>query len=157
GQALLKLGRFAEAREATHRCLDLLPPNDPSRQLVTRQFQQCEQLLALDQKLPVLLEGTETPASDAERLALAHFCQQPFKKRSAASARFYAEAFAHDAKLAADLQQQHRYNAACAAALAGCGQGEDARALPDKVALRLRRQALDWLKADLAVYAKLAE
>jgi hypothetical protein len=43
------------------------------------------------------------------------------------------------------------------AAPAGCGQGEDARALPDKVALGLRRQARDWLKADLAAYAKLAQ
>jgi serine/threonine-protein kinase len=117
---------------------------------------QCERLLQVDGRLPAILAGTDTPADDAERLALAQLCQQPFKKRYAAAARFYADAFAHDAKLADDLQQQHRYNAACAAALAGCGQGEDARELPDKAALGLRRQALDWLRADLAVYAKLA-
>src|SRR5262249_31381228 len=37
----------------------------------------------------------------------------------------------------------------CAAALAGCGQGEDARSLEDKERARLRQQALDWLRADL--------
>jgi Flp pilus assembly protein TadD len=156
GLTLLQFGRFTEAREATRRCLDLLPPNDPLRQQVTRQLQRCEQFLALDRKLPAILKGTEAPADDAERLALADLCQQPFQKRYAASARLFAEAFAHDAKLADDLQRQHRYDAACAAAQAGCGQGEDARALPDEVALGLRRQALDWLKADLAAYAKLA-
>jgi hypothetical protein len=154
---LLQLGRFTEAREATRRCLDLLQRNDPLRQPVTRLLQQCEQSLALDQKLAAILAGTATPAGDAERLALARLCQQPFKKRYAASARFFAEAFAHDARLADDVQQQHRYNAARAAVLASCGQGEGARALPDKVAGGLRRQALDWLKADLAAHAKLAE
>jgi serine/threonine-protein kinase len=157
GLTLLQLGRFTEAREATRRCLDLLPPSDPKRQLATRLLQQCEQFLALDRKLAAILEGTAAPANDAERIGLAELCQQPFRKRFATSARFYGEAFAHGAKLADDMEQQHRYNAACAAALAGCGQGEDARALPDKVALGLRRQALDWLKADLAAYAKLAE
>src|SRR5262249_17495242 len=154
GLTLLQRGRFAEARKATRRCLDLLPPNDPFRQPVNRQLQQCEQLLALDQKFAAFLEGTQKPA---ESLALAHLCRQPFKKRYAASVRFYAEAFDHNPKLAEDLQKQHRYNAACAAALAGCGQGEDARAMTGAVAFQLRRRALDWLKADLAAYAKLAE
>jgi serine/threonine-protein kinase len=125
----------------------------PSEQWV----RQCDRLVQLEGRLPAILEGTDTPATDAERLALAELCQQPFKKHYAVAARFYAEVFAHDAKLADDLRQQHRYKAACATALAGCGQGEDARALPDKVALGLRRQALGWLRADLALYAKLAE
>jgi serine/threonine-protein kinase len=156
GQALLQHGRFAEAREATRHALDLLQASHPLRQFATRQLQQCEQSLALDQKLPAILEGTEVPANDAERLALARLCQQPFKKRYAAAARFYAEALAHDARVAGDLRQRRRYNAACAAALAGCGQGEDARALPDKDTFGLRRQALGWLRADLAAYAQLA-
>ena len=43
-----------------------------------------------------------------------------------AAARFYEEAFAAQPKLADDLGAAHRYNAACAAALAGCGQSKDA-------------------------------
>src|SRR5262249_42782764 len=137
-------------------CLDLMPTDDPLRQPVTELLQQCERYPALDRKLAAVLAGTEAPADDAQRIALAELCQQPFKKRYASAARFYAEAFAHDAKLANDLQAQHRYNAACAAALAGCGQGKDAGALPDKERLGLRRQALAWLKDDLAAYAQLA-
>src|SRR5215472_4056243 len=49
-----------------------------------------------------------------------------------------------------DLQTQDRYNAANAAALAGCGQGEDAAKLNDNERTRLRQQALTWLRADLA-------
>jgi hypothetical protein len=47
-------------------------------------------------------------------------------------------------------------NAACSAALAAAGQGEDARLLPDKAVTMFRRWALDWLRADLTAYAKLA-
>jgi hypothetical protein len=135
----------------------LLPPGDPLRQRITRQLQQSEQALALEGKLPALLEGKEKPGDDAERLALADICRQPSKKLYAASARFYAEAFANDAKLANDLQVQHRYNAACAAALAAAGQGNDADKLDDKERTRLRTQALEWLRADLAAYTRAVE
>jgi serine/threonine protein kinase/Flp pilus assembly protein TadD len=157
GEALSQLGRFTEAREATRRALDLLQPSDPLRHLATRQLQQCEQFLTRDRKLAAILEGSEAPANDAERLALAQLCQQPFKKRYAASARFYAEAFAHDPKLSDNMRQQHRYNAACAAVQAGCGQGEDASNLPEKAQRLLRVQALRWLHDDLAACAKLAD
>ncbi len=156
-ESLFNLGRFAEAREATRRWLDVLPGNDPSRPRALRRLQLCDLFITVDQKLAPILAGREAPADDAERIALAELCQQPFRKRYAASARFFAEAFAHDPKLAADLQQQHRYHAACAAAQASAGHGEDARSLPDKVAAGLRRQALGWLKAELTDYARLTE
>ena len=62
-----------------------------------------------------------------------------------------------DAKLADDLNAQHRYNAAGAAALAGCGQGEGADKLDEKERTRLRQQALDWLHADLKAYRQLMD
>ncbi len=58
--------------------------------------------------------------------------------------------------LAADLNQQHRYNAAYSAALAAAGQGEDARLLPDKVVTMFRRWALGWLRDHLTAYSRLA-
>jgi hypothetical protein len=64
---------------------------------------------------------------------------------------------ANNAKLADDLQKQHRYNAACAAALAGCGLGEDAAKLDYQERTRLRGQAAQWLRADLALWAKQAK
>jgi superkiller protein 3 len=157
GETLLQLGRFAEAREASRRCLELLQPDQPLRQLVRRQLQQCEQGLTLDQKLPAILEGKAESASAAESLALAQLCQQPYKKCYAAACRLYAQAFAGQPKLADDLNHQHRYNAACAAALAGCGQGKDADKLDPKERDRLRRQALDWLRADLKAFRELTE
>jgi tetratricopeptide (TPR) repeat protein len=156
GGALAMQGRFAEARTALRRCLELLPQGDPLHQPVSQELQECERLLALDEKLPAVLQGEAEPTGAAERLALAQLCWQ-YKHWHTAAVRFYAEAFVADPKLADDLRQLHRCNAACSAALAAAGQAEDAKNLPDKVQLMLRRQALRWLRADLALYAKLAE
>jgi serine/threonine-protein kinase len=84
---------------------------------------------------------------------MARLCQV-HKQQYAAAARLYAAAFAADPKLAEDLRAGHRYNAACAAALAGCGQGTDAAPGDGKERSRLRRQALDWLRAGLAAWGK---
>jgi hypothetical protein len=108
----------------------------------------------LEPHLAAVLVGKEAVADDAERIALALFCLQRFKKHYVASFRFFTEAFANDATLADDMLQQHRYNAACAAALAGCGQGNDADKLDDTERERLRRQAVAWLRTDLAYWTE---
>jgi hypothetical protein len=114
-----------------------------------------EKEFALDCKVSAILTGEATPANPGEAIALASMCQQPYKKRYAASARLYDDAFTAEPKLAAYLSQQHRYNAACSAALAAAGQGEDARLLPDKSVSMFRGWALAWLRDDLTAYAKL--
>jgi hypothetical protein len=80
--------------------------------------------------------------------------RQPYKKLPRAAVRFYADAFAAESKPASDLRSGHRYNAACAAALAAVGQGEDSKNLADEERARLRGQALDWLRADLTALGK---
>jgi eukaryotic-like serine/threonine-protein kinase len=111
----------------------------------------------LDERLPRILEGKDQAKDAAERLALANLCQQTFKKRYAAAFRFYSEAFADKPQLADDLNTSVRYDAACVAALAGCGQGVDADKLDAKERARLRKQALDWLRADLKAYRQVLE
>jgi len=157
GDALLQKGRFAEALGYIRRGHELGSKNPrwpyPSAQLVRN----CERLVELDGKLPAILSGQKQPNDNAERLALAQLCQLPCKQLNAAALRFYNEAFADKPQLADDLNAQHRYNAACAAALAGCGQGADADKLDTKERARLRQQALDWLRADLKAYRQVLE
>jgi serine/threonine-protein kinase len=116
----------------------------------------CETLVALDAKLAPVLRGEAKPASVAEQLGLAKFCHE-HKKLYAAAFRLYRDALAAEPKLADNLQQSYRYNAACAAALAGCGQGEDAAKLDEKERASLRRKALSRLQADLTQYAQLVD
>lgn len=80
-----------------------------------------------------------------------------FQRLYAASARLYADAFAIEIKLANDSPPSHRYNAACAAALAGSDRGSGADQPDDKERAKLRAQALDWLHADLAYWTNQAK
>jgi eukaryotic-like serine/threonine-protein kinase len=155
GQALLKQGRFAKAKTSTQRALELLPDKHPQRPLVLSQLQQCNQLLALEAKLADVLAGKAMAAGNRERFGLLEVCR--LQSRQAAAARLYADAFNADAKLADDLSAFHRYNAACAAALAAAGQGNDADKLDDKERSQLRKQALEWLRADLTLWSKRLE
>jgi serine/threonine protein kinase/tetratricopeptide (TPR) repeat protein len=156
GHVLVAQGRFTEALDSLRRGHELgsKQPNwhYPSAEWV----RSVEKLVTLDAKLSKVLQGQAKPADTAERIALAEFCQR-YKKRYSAAARFYGEAFAPEPKLADDLRLANRYNAACAAALAGCGQGKDAAQLDDAERARLRRQALDWLRADLAAWGQLLD
>jgi serine/threonine-protein kinase len=155
GFVLLLRGRFVEARTATRRALELLPESDPLRRSASQQLQQCERLAPLEEKLPALLSGQVEPANAAESAAFAWYCRS--KGLQTRAARLYAEAFAADPKLANDLEHAHRYYAAASAAQAAAGTNEDTKDLPDKVRVMLRRQALGWLRADLALRTQMAE
>jgi serine/threonine protein kinase/tetratricopeptide (TPR) repeat protein len=52
---------------------------------------------------------------------------------------------------------KYRYYPACCAALASCGLGEDAGKLDIKERASLRKQAIDWLRLDLAAWHRLLE
>ncbi len=111
-----------------------------------------ERLVHLEAKLADVLGGKATAADNRERLGLAEVCQ--LKRRHAAAARLFAEAFTTDPKLADDLKAHAWYNAACSAALAASGQGTDAGELDDQERPRLRQKAHAWLRSDLEQWAK---
>jgi serine/threonine-protein kinase len=156
GFCLNDQGRFAEARGAFQKSLALAPEGSAIQKAVAQNLQVSERLIVLDKQLSNVLNGEDRPGGPIERLQLAKLCQQ-YRKRYAAAARFYAEAFEAQPELAKDAKVGHRYNAACSAALAGSGQGKDADTLDDKDRPRLRKKALDWLRADFALWTKQAE
>ena len=110
----------------------------------------------LDSKLPKILKGEVLPADAAERVALLELCVLR-RLDAGRPARLFSEAFAAEPHLANPPGSGNRYDAACAAALAGCGQGQDAAHLDAKEYARLRAQALGWLRAELAVYRSTVE
>jgi serine/threonine-protein kinase len=120
----------------------------PSQQWV----RSAERAVALEKKLPAILRGDVRPTDSAEQVALARMCS--LKARHAAAARFWSDAFAASPRLAEDLGAGHRLAAARAAALAGAGRAKDDPAPEDGARADLRRQARDWLQADLAAWAK---
>jgi len=158
GRALLLQGHFREAMEKLHRGHQLgsRDPRWPDASELSQLLRQAAQMAQLDQRLPAVLQGKAEPNDAGERIGFAKLCQL-HRKRFAAAVRFYGEAFSAQPALADDLRTGNRYDAACAAALASCGQGQDAGGLDDKERGRLRKQALDWLKADLTAWRGLLE
>jgi tetratricopeptide (TPR) repeat protein len=150
--ALLQQGRFDEAAAYANKAADLLPAQHPRRDPATQLQRQCQRYVTLDARLPAVLRGTERPADAAEQLEFAQLCL--YKKAYGAAARFFGDAFTAEPKMAEVVPASTRYNAACAAALAGCGQAKDADALDDKERARCRRQAGDWLRQELTRLGK---
>jgi tetratricopeptide (TPR) repeat protein len=155
GHALRRQGRFEEALACLKRGHELGARQPGWRYPSAQWVRDAVRLVALDQKLPVVIKGQAQPADAAEQLGVAEFCK--IKKRYTAAARFYADAFVADPQLADDLKLAHRYNAACCAALAAGGQGTNAPKPGDKERARLRGWALRWLRADLALWQKQAD
>jgi serine/threonine-protein kinase len=155
GYTLRYQGRFVESLEA-YRLGHALGRKIPGWRSPSAQWvRNAERLVELDAKLPAILAGDVEPATTAERLGLAILCRA--KRFHGAAARFAADAFADEPQFASDLTMQHRYHAACSAALASAGKTEDAGKLTEKDRAGLRQQALEWLRADLKLYGKLAE
>jgi tetratricopeptide (TPR) repeat protein/serine/threonine protein kinase len=153
GHLLGQQGRFAEALAALRRGHELGSRQPGWRYPSAQWVRQAERLPDLDAKLARVLSGHAPPAGAAERVELAEFCLSK-KQLPVAAVRLYEQAFAAQPALADDLGRQHRYNAACAAALAGCGRGQDAGTLGDGDRVRLRRQALGWLRDDLSAWGR---
>jgi serine/threonine-protein kinase len=151
GHVLKKLGRFREALAATRRCHELGSAKPGWRYPSARWVEEANRLLELDARLTSVLLG-KSKAGPIARLNLARFCATC--RRYATSARLCREAFAARPALAEDLGANNLYNAACMAARAGLGQGADAEQTSDADRRRWRRQALDWLTADLASWEK---
>jgi tetratricopeptide (TPR) repeat protein len=147
GHVLLRQGRPRAALPSFQTGHDLGSQRGwayPSDQWVER----CKRFIELDDRLPAILAGKGPPADAAERLELAELCS--YKGLHVSSVRLAAEAFDADAKLAANFRATYRYRAACSAAQAGCGQGEEAARLDEAGRARLRQKALKWLRDDLA-------
>jgi serine/threonine-protein kinase len=148
GRALDARGQLEEAIACYRKAIELEPTFPAARSSLAR----AQRLVTARDKLPAYRSGSYVPATTEERLALAEWCA--LKKLHHTAAGLYATAFAADPKLADDLNASPRYQAACQAALAAAGMGEDAAKLDAREQARLRQQALDWLRADLTLRQK---
>jgi len=150
GRALIEAGEYRAALVALARVDPGPPPADPKLSASTL-ISRAEHLLALEPRLPAVVEGGERPA-DAEDIA--EFARIASSRRSyAAAARLWAAAFAASPTLAADPTTGNRYQAARAAALAGAESGRPEGGPDARSRARWCEQAVAWLEADLAASA----
>jgi eukaryotic-like serine/threonine-protein kinase len=149
------MGEFVEAQESLEKGHALGSKQPCWRYPSETWVRNARRLVDLEAKLPSILKGEVTPKDLAEWLALADLCYQT--GRYATSTRFWGEAFVETPALADDLAQGHRYNAACSASLAASGRGKDEPTPDDPAKVKLREQALGWLRADLAAWGKVLD
>jgi tetratricopeptide (TPR) repeat protein/tRNA A-37 threonylcarbamoyl transferase component Bud32 len=148
GKLLIQQGHFADAVIQLRQGHEL-GSRDPHWPHESAQWlRKAEGLSDLDVKLTQVLNEQTQVADAAERLELGWLCLA-HRQRYVTASRFYEQAFTDQPALAKPV---YRYNAACAAALAGCGQGKDAGAVGDEERTRLRWLALTWLRAELEAW-----
>ncbi len=147
GNALIHLGDFGPALESLRTGHQLGSQQKGWRYPSADWIEECERWLELESKLPAILKGKARPSSAAETIEFADLCR--YKQLYTDSVRFFTEAFEADATLAPDTNVGHRYRAAGSAILASGGRGDGAVRLDDTDRSTLRRQALQWLQADL--------
>jgi tetratricopeptide (TPR) repeat protein len=152
GAVMMQQARFKEAAAVFRKASDLRQISDLERSQMRGWVRHAERQVELDGRLPGILKGTNRPAHTGEQIEYAHLCL--VKRLPVAAERLYREAFAADPQRGEKVPAHIRCDAACAAALAGCGEGKDADRLDDRERSRLRRQALDWLRRDLDFWNK---
>ncbi|MGO9471262.1 MAG: tetratricopeptide repeat protein [Isosphaeraceae bacterium] len=155
GLALRSRDEFADAIDEFRKARDLAKSNAALARQIKQDLIATEQQALMAARLPAVLSGKLRPSSAAESLGFAQLCYA--RNLHGSSARLWTEAFQAEPKLTNDMQAQNRYNAACAAALAGSGQGKDDPPLDEPTKARWQKQAIEWLKADLAAWSKVLE
>jgi tetratricopeptide (TPR) repeat protein len=152
GVLLREQGKFEEALAELRKAQQLLP----GEKEISDNVRETELLVELDKKLRAILDGKEQPGAAKEQIEIAHFSGDR-RHYYRTAVQLYSDAFAADPKLADDPNNGNRYNAACCAALAGAGKGEDAAKLDEVDRAGLRKKAFDWLRADLSAWGKMLE
>jgi serine/threonine-protein kinase len=155
GLELQAQGLPAAAAVEFRKALDLAQPASALRTEFEHALRAAERDSKLLPRLTSLLQRKEPLKDAAEGLAVASLCLS--LKRCATAATFFANAFRSEPGLAEDMNLKPRYNAACAAALAAGGQGKDEPPLDEAAKIRWRKQAVEWLTADLAAWATIVE
>jgi tetratricopeptide (TPR) repeat protein len=153
GEFTEAIAEFRKARDLARTSPLLVRTNPQYAEEMEGALAATERMASLARRLPAVRAGKARPADAVEALDFAQLCYE--RKLQGASARLWAEGFQAQPNLADAMKVQNRYNAACAAALAGSSQSKDDPPLDEAGKARWRKQALDWLKADLAEWSKL--
>ncbi len=152
GGYLLEHGEYVEALSELRRSHELGSKRSDWRYPSEEWVRKAERQNALAAQLTGLLTGGLKPKDTAEALELARHCQT--RHLYGIAVYLWQRAFADEPKQADDLKSGNRYNAACAAALAGSGKGKEFPPPAESVKAALLTQSRVWLNADLVIRAK---
>jgi tetratricopeptide (TPR) repeat protein len=153
GRALLGLGQFSEGRKELERFQKEASPKHRMRELVSRELLQAEAYIESEPLVPDVLAGKPLAARPEIQLTVAELCLR-YRNHPAAALRLYTTVFNSDSRWLDHVPRGHRREAARAALLVACGIGEDAKGIEEQERIRLRKQALSWMQADVLALEK---
>jgi tetratricopeptide (TPR) repeat protein len=151
GRALLGAARFEEARGYIETALELYDPKDPQRPLAVMDLQTCLRQIEFGPRVAEYRARTARLATAPESLEIANLLLD--RAEYALAARYFADAMEQDPSLAHDLSAGTRYNAACAAALAGTPR-DHGGPIPPAEQTASRERARRWLREDLEAWTQ---
>ena len=151
GRLLFLQGRFADAVPLLRRAYELGQKHS-SWKVAADMADDAERLAKLEKTLASVVGTEERPAVVAELAEGVRLCLK--KDLFAVAVRLYDDAFAALPTLPEERDARYRYDAARCAVRAAAGQGPKVVPLDEITRTRLRRQAYNWLRADLVACDK---
>ncbi len=148
-------GEYGKALPEYRRAHEIAARTADGGNSIAEQVAKCERLAALEARLEAIQRGDSKPVGRDELLGLAEVCIH--KGLFAAAHGFRVQALAENPALAVDLESHQRYYAACEAALVAGGQARDAQGLDGPTRARWRRNAVELLQKDHALWTKRVE
>jgi eukaryotic-like serine/threonine-protein kinase len=145
-ESLMCLGRFGEAKVAAAAALKRPDLEAWHIEAMQKCSVICDQLAPCAADVAAFCDGAKKPIDAATHFVLAEWLHY-FKRHTVAAVRVYESALA-DPSLSDETRGRHRFQAACAAALAGTGEGLDAAKLTDAEKATLRSKAREWLEVE---------
>ncbi len=150
GRALLRTDKPVEAAAVLRQAQDRFRGVSILPLPLAAWLHDAERLPALERKWTSRDGARARPTDAVGAVEFGLVCR--YQAHYLAAARSFRDGFARQPALTGWYQD--RYNAACAAVLASAGRGDDAAGLTEQEREDWRKQALDWLRADLAVRKK---
>jgi eukaryotic-like serine/threonine-protein kinase len=152
GLALMRTERFAEALPLLERGHKLGSRRKDWKYPSAVWARDCRSFIGFEKRLLALVRGEEQLVG-AELGRFVVYCEV-YKKYHATAATLLKDLMASEPVRANNVGLGVRFKAAQNAALAGCGRGKDVPPPDEKARAGWRRQALVWLRADLALWEK---
>jgi tetratricopeptide (TPR) repeat protein len=149
GGVLRRQGKFKEAVESYRRGHALGSKTPDWSYPSERWLKEAARLVELEGMFAAVLRGEPPPTTPNDFFGVTEFAIQ-WKKLPATAAHLYAQGL-EKLPITGEFKAIQLYNGACAACLAATGKGQDAPELDDKERARLRDQAVQWLRAALAI------
>jgi serine/threonine-protein kinase len=155
GVLLLQQGKLDEARDMFRKAAGLAQAETPLALSLAATVREVERRIDLRDRFAEILAGTSQPRGPTEGVIFAQMAHD--RGHYGTAYRLWQAALSESPDLGEDRKFPYRYDAACSAILAATGGGHDRQRSDESARRELRRQALEWLRREVAAWKALVK